>query len=78
MSKRPSGLLPVPDTHSGAPDSPAKGSSQPSYNALSHGTSDFPSPSYPGASGGNVNIHLMLTPGGVAQSLPSQGEQRLF
>lgn len=74
MSNRPAGLLPVPNTHGGAPDSPATGSSQPRYNALSRGSSDFSSPSYPGASGGNVNVHLVLTPGGVAQSQPSQGE----
>lgn len=74
VSNRPAGLLPVPNTHRGAPDSPASGSSQPSYNALSRGSSDFSGPSYPGAAGGNVNVHLVLTPGGVAQSQPSQGE----
>lgn len=74
VSNGPAGLLPVPNTYSGAPDSPATGSSQPRYNALSRGSSDFSSPPYPRASDGNVNVHLVLTPGGGAQSQPSQGE----
>lgn len=74
VSNIPAGLLPASGTHGGAPDSPALGSSLPSYSAPSLGSSASLSPSGRGAAGGNVNVHLVLTPGGVAPSGPSQGE----
>ncbi len=55
-------------SHGGAPDSPAPGSSLPSYSAPSVGSSDPVSPS-----GARVNVHLVLSPGGVEPSGPSQG-----
>lgn len=60
-------------SHGGAPDSPAPGSSLPGYSALSAGGSAPVSPSGPGAVGGRVNVQLVLSPGGVAPSGPSQG-----
>lgn len=56
----------------GAPDSP--GSSLPSYSAPSRGSSASLSPSYHGAAGGKVNVHLVLSPEGV---VPSQGELKV-
>ncbi|XP_051257019.1 proteoglycan 4a [Dicentrarchus labrax] len=71
----PVGLLPMSSTssHGGAPHSPAPGSSLPSYSAPSLGSSGPVSPSGPGAAGRNLNVHLVLSPGGVAPSGPSQG-----
>ncbi|XP_070830246.1 proteoglycan 4a [Chaetodon trifascialis] len=75
VSNIPVGLLPMSSasSHGGAPDSPAPGSSLHSYSAPSRGSGASGGPSGPGAAGGTVNVHLVLTPGGVAPSGPNQG-----
>lgn len=74
-SNIPVGLLPVSgaSSYGGAPDSPAPGSSLSSYSAPSRGSGASGSPSGPGPAGGTINVHLVLTPGGVAPSGPNQG-----
>ncbi|XP_044074397.1 proteoglycan 4a [Siniperca chuatsi] len=75
VSNIPDSLLPMSSasSHGGAPDSPVPGSSLPRNSAPSLGSSAPVSPSGPGAVGGKVNVHLVLSPGGVAPSGPSQG-----
>ncbi|XP_078029036.1 proteoglycan 4a [Epinephelus lanceolatus] len=68
----PVGRLPVsiPSTHSEVPASPAPGSSLPRYSAPSLDGSALVSPAGDGAVNGNV--HLLLSPKGVAPSGPSK------
>ncbi|XP_071384253.1 proteoglycan 4-like, partial [Centroberyx affinis] len=75
MSNFPFSLLPAsgPSSPSWAPDSPASGSSLPSQSAPPLGSSGPLSPSGPGASGGKLNLQLVLSHGGTAPSGPSQG-----
>nr|XP_046264617.1 proteoglycan 4-like [Scatophagus argus] len=71
MSDIPVGLLPMSSASSygGSPDSPAPGSSLPLYSAPSLGSR----PSGPEAAGGKLNIQLVLSPGGAAPPVASQG-----
>lgn len=78
MGNRPAGFMPMSGTHSGAPDSPAAGSSLPGYSAPSPGNGASLSPSGPGTAGRNVNVHLVLTPAAADQSGPHQGEPNNF
>ncbi|KAI3375353.1 hypothetical protein L3Q82_021845 [Scortum barcoo] len=75
VSNVPVGLQPMSSasSHGGAPESPTAGSSLPSYSAPSVGSSAPVSPSGPEAVAGRVNVHLVLSPGGVAPSGPNQG-----
>ncbi|XP_039672075.1 proteoglycan 4a [Perca fluviatilis] len=74
VSDIPAGLQPlsIPSSNSGVPDLPA-GYSLPRYSAPSLGSSAPVRPSGPGAVDGNVNVHLVLSPGGGTPSAPSQG-----
>ncbi|XP_028283335.1 proteoglycan 4a [Parambassis ranga] len=78
MNNIPVGLLPmpVPPSHSGAPWSSAPGSSYlPSNIAPSPGGGGAPvSPSTAGGTGSQVNVQLVVSPGGVHPSKPNQGQ----
>ncbi|XP_020485697.1 proteoglycan 4a [Labrus bergylta] len=66
------GVRNIPTFHGRAPESPASGSSLPSYNAQSQGSNTPVRPSASGADGGTLNVHLLIQPGEVAPSAPSQ------
>ncbi|XP_026004519.1 proteoglycan 4a isoform X1 [Astatotilapia calliptera] len=75
VSSMPVGLLPVivPSSHSRAPYSPAPGSSLPINNAPSLGIGAPVSPLAHGAVGSKLDAQLVLSPGGAASSMLSQG-----
>ncbi|XP_036938962.1 proteoglycan 4a isoform X2 [Acanthopagrus latus] len=72
VSNIPVGLLPASSAASRgrAPEAPAPGYSLPGNSAPSRGSSASVAPSGPGGAGGNLNIHLVLSPGGTAPSGP--------
>ncbi|XP_063318451.1 proteoglycan 4a [Pelmatolapia mariae] len=77
VSSMPVGLLPVivPSSHSRAPYSPAPGSSLPINNAPSLGSGAPVSPLAHGAVGSKLDAQLVLSPGGAASSMLSQGSR---
>ncbi|XP_069571958.1 proteoglycan 4a [Brachyistius frenatus] len=72
-SNMPAGLMPIPSSNSRTPYYPAAGSSLPRQSAPSPGSAAPVGPSTAGAVGGNVNVHLVLSPVGVAPSGPNLG-----
>ncbi|KAM8728370.1 proteoglycan 4a isoform 2-T2 [Acanthopagrus schlegelii] len=72
VSNIPVGLLPASSAASrgGALEAPAPGYSLPGNSAPSRGSSASVAPSGSGGAGGNLNVHLVLSPGGTAPSGP--------
>ncbi|XP_071347992.1 proteoglycan 4a [Trachinotus anak] len=69
------GLLPlsVPSSHGGSPDSSAPVPALPSYSLPSQGSGTPVGPSGPGAVGGTVDGHLVLSPEGLTPYGSNQG-----
>uniref|UniRef100_UPI0037E84E85 proteoglycan 4a n=1 Tax=Semicossyphus pulcher TaxID=241346 RepID=UPI0037E84E85 len=62
----------IPSFHGGAPEPAVRGSSWPSYSAQSLGSNAPVKPSGPGTAGGEVKVHLVLSPEGQVPAVPSQ------
>ena len=60
-------------SHGGAPEAPVPGYSLPGNGAPSLGSSAAVAPSGPGGAGRNLNVQVVLSPGGTAPSGPGQG-----